>query len=168
MENTNSNSTYEIMINCSGYTWDNGTNFLHHKKDTNTHATYKAPKLLPPCFQILIKFVKLQSSSHITLGVTDKIINENGTKYLGGEYGPGNWGISGTGTVGQGGSWASATCNYKQGDIITFFGKNGVITFAVNGVLNTSYSYHVGSDKLYLAVTLYYKDDCLEIVEETL
>jgi hypothetical protein len=167
LEDSNTDCPMEVCYD--DYLWPNGTNVLVHKTDgSNKHTTYTCPKLLPPNFSITVKFVELYSKSHITIGVTDKILNEVGSKYLGGDYGSGNWGISGSGTVGEGGKWTSAKCIYQKGDTITFFGNNGVISFAVNGSYNSEYTFNVGSKNLYLAVTLYYADDTIEIYQETL
>lgn len=158
----------EMQTCYEDYFWDNGSKLLVHNSNENKHRTYTCPKLLPPYFNITVKFAHLHSGGHITIGVTDKIINEGSSKYLGGDYGAGNWGVSGSGTLGEGGKWGSTKCIYKEGDTLTLYGNNGVITFAVNGVLHKDYSYNVGSSKLFLAVTLYYQGDQIEIYQETL
>jgi hypothetical protein len=148
--------------------WPNNSNILVHNPEIDSQRTYTCTKLLPSNFMIIIRFLKLKSSDHISLGVTDKLLNHSEPKYLGGDFGAGNWGISGQDTVGEGGRFENAKCSYKQNDTFTIFGVNGKIQFAVNGVKNEEYKYNIGTDKLYLAVTLTYKEDSLEICEETL
>jgi len=141
--------------------WPNNSYSWRHDL-SNTHHTLTSTMLLESSFSISIRVLKMNPNGYITIGVSNKQIDEK-KGYLGGDFGKGSWGICGQGSLGQEGNWTTGK-TYKEGDIVTITGDNGVISYSVNDEDNSSFKYDMKTTNLYLGATFYYKGDELEII----
>ena len=138
--------------------WPNFEKLWTHNK-TLRECTFTLSNVLPACFRIPIRVIK-GTTSCIVLGVS---INELNTtkRYLGGDMGLGSWGIAGNASLGEDGKWSNGN-GYKEGDIVTIEGNNGVISYHINDEPN-EYKYDMKTSTLFLGVTLN-KGDQLELL----
>ena len=137
-----------------------GTHIYTHEVDG--HKTLTCLELMPSNFETKIK-VNECTVGYVVLGVSNAVLNE-ARGYLGGEMGNGNWGIASNGSLGEKGTWKSGK-SYKSGDIVTIKGEDGIITYAVNDEWDTSYSCDMNTTELYIAASLYYKGNQIEIID---
>lgn len=133
--------------------------YIYHHSTPNTFKTFTLPDVLPPTFEISIKMNKC-TCGYLVCGVSNRIMDEN-RGYLGGDMGPGNWGLASNGSLGENGTWKSGKA-FNTLDVLTLKGDCGVISYAINGVYE-SYQYDLGTSDLYLAFTFYYEDE-IELV----
>ena len=77
--------------------------------------------------------------------------------------GPGNWGICGNKSLVENGGWTSNGIPYKNGEIISLSGYNGVISYSINYEDNSKYLYDMKTSNLYIAASLNLGDE-LEFV----
>lgn len=122
--------------------------------------TFTLPEMLQPQFEITIKMIQV-SIGFFVCGVSDKQITD-GTLYLGGDAGPGTWGLATSGFLGENGEWKYGK-NYKNGDTLTLRGNYGVISYAINGVFE-EYEYDMKNSNLYLGFSICHKNNSIEIL----
>lgn len=130
----------------------------------NFLRTITSKNAFPTKFVIKIKLKKLKNPGHVSIGVSDKIINSENKGYLGGDLGQGNWGLAGNGSLGEQGRWSRGLA-YTEGDILTISGNSGILTYSVNNSeLTKNYSHNLGNKNLYFAISYYYEDDILQLI----
>lgn len=138
--------------------WENKTRFLRHSVDILTTQTgIKSYNNV----SVQIRLRKAKNAAFIVLGFSDKPLHL-AKGFLGGDIGSGNWGLAGNGALGEEGKWKRAD-SYKEGDIITLNFHNKVITYKINGKHN-DYSFKFSKSSVYLACSMYYNGDELEII----
>ena len=139
--------------------WPNNEYIWTHLSN-GKRRTITSKILLESCFSVSIRILQLKCPNHITIGVSEREIDEE-KAYLGSSFG--NWAIAATGTVYEEGKCKSNNLSYKEGDILTIKGENGLITYRVNDI-DSKYQYDLKTPKLFLGVSLYYINDKLEIL----
>jgi len=143
--------------------WPNNEYIWTHEIDNNNITiTSKIP--LESSFSVSIRILKLKSTNHATIGVSNREIDGEIGSYLGVSCGKGNWGIAGCGTLGEEGSSKTVKTLFKEGDILTITGVNGLISYRVKDEDNSSYQYDMKTTHLFLGASMYYKGDQLEII----
>lgn len=139
--------------------WENKTKFLKHQCEIVTTQTALQPSL---SFNVKIRIKKTKNSAFIVLGFSNKPLHV-AKGYLGGDFGLGNWGLAGNGALGEEGKWKKGE-TFKENDVITLNYDSGKITYRINNIEN-KYSYIFnGAPQLYLASSMYYIGDELEII----
>ena len=139
-----------------------GTYIYVHKSSSS--KTFSCPDVLPASFEVKIKLINIHSPNTV-IGVSNKVHDESKV-YLGGDLGPGNWGIAGNESLGEEGKWSSRQClGFDIGDEIIIKGENGVISYSVNGNNDNNYSYDLRTTELYLSFSFYFENDTIEIIE---
>lgn len=110
-------------------------------------------------------FVKrCTNPGYVVLGIFNRSFNEN-KGYLGGDLGPGNWGIAGNGACGECGHWTHDK-TYKEGDIVSIIYDNGYVSYQINGIGNNyKFKFSTFDEPTYLAATVYYQGTTLIILD---
>ena len=115
---------------------------------------------------IKIKFSNCKNYNYCIVGFS-KCKYLNGTKYLGGETGKGDWGLAGNGSIGEEGTWSKTNVSNNTKyttEIITLNFFNGEISYSIQGKENNNYRYNLSVKEVYLTVGLYFEGDTVEIL----
>ena len=141
--------------------FSDGTNVFKHTG--STARTFTINTVLKSNFNFSMRLNKFNASSpsYVVFGVSNREIDEP-KGYLGQDFGKGNWGIAGCKFIGEEGVNTSKGSSFKEGDIITFSGNCGIITYRINDEFN-DYSYNIGDQNLYPAFTFFTYDDEIEL-----
>jgi len=148
--------------------WPNDSYVYVHEKENKKH-TFTVNTILESNFNIAIKVLKTSNSGYISIGLSDHVIDQEEGGWLGGdsgEVGQGCFGVSTNSAKGINGAWnvGGGGIIYKEGDVFHLSGSNGVISYTINDRDNSSFSHDMKTTNLYLAVSMYYKGDSLEIL----
>jgi len=176
ISNTNSNQDLNInafedeeegspaMLTKKNLVFNNGTKV--YTLESQGPKTFTINKLLGLNFSYSLRANKCNPSYHgyTAIGLSNREILDENKGYLGQEYGQGTWAISPSTYIGEDGKNTQQGIGYKEGDIITFTGSNGVVTYMKNHEPN-SYSYDMKTTNLYPAFTLYGVGDQYEILD---
>ena len=141
--------------------WPNQSKIWTHDSSLKK-STFTCDTLLDKVFSVRIKIIK-GGIGALTLGVSSTEL-DTGKRYLGGDLGPGNWGIAGSKVLGEEGNWRYDSLPFNLNDILTISGNNGVIRYTVNDQDNSSYQYDMKTTNLYLAASLN-EGDIMEILD---
>lgn len=137
----------------SDFVWYSGSKVFVHGESKMFTFTSKNAKSGYWKARVFIK--KCQNPGYMVIGIFNKYFVEP-KGYLGGDLGAGNWGLAGNGACGECGKWTFKK-KYNEGDIVEIIYNRGLITYGINGELDTSYSFKFGTDSsVYLAATSYY------------
>jgi hypothetical protein len=130
----------------------------------NSLRTVSCKNPCPSKFELRILFKRLKYPGHVSVGLSDKIFNNENKGYLGGDMGNGNWGLAGNGSLGEQGKWVRGQ-PYSEGDILTISGSGGIISYKVNSSEATkNYSHNMGNKLLYFAISFFYEDDIFQLI----
>jgi len=116
---------------------------------------------------IIVRFSNCKDYNYCQIGFSNSM--HNGTdKYLGGELGPGSWGLAGNGIIGEEGKWNKDFQSYLKfsNEEITLKFNNGVIQVSV-GTKGNSYMYNLGVKEAYLTCGLYHEGGTISILSDT-
>jgi len=166
-DNTNKDKDKEIEESPAAkpkITWHNGTLIYTHEK-TQQKYIHTSENVLPSKFTVSMRIVKHSSVGYLSLGLYNEKMDGPGG-WLGGDTGKGTWGINSNKAKGEEGKWntGGGGLGFKEGDVFTINGDNGVITYSVNDKEHKDYKYDLKTTELYLAVTSHYKGDSVEII----
>ena len=152
-------SPASIPFKCNP-TFKDGSNIYLH--GMTSFSTFSLEPILAPNFEIKIRIIKA-NCGYVSIGVSNKYFDYENRSYLGGDMGPGNWGLASNGSLGVEGSWNTGS-SFKDGDIFTLTGNDGIIGYSINEIEN-SYQYDMKTSDLYLSFTFYYEGDSIEILD---
>lgn len=134
--------------------WQNGSK--DYVKDKNGKFLYSTENPIQGINKIIVNFSNCKDYSYCMIGFSQTKYNGS-EQYLGGETGPGTWGLAGNGVIGEEGKWNKSfqsLLKYTTEDIILSFNK-GKIEVTVGNRKNT-YMYHLNAKSVYLTVGLYH------------
>ena len=113
--------------------------------------TFTINNILPITFTIRVKVIK-GSTGSMVIGISKTELNTEKV-FLGGDMGE-SWGIAGNSSLGENGKWTTGK-TYKEGDVVTISGNNGIISYHINDDDNSSYQYDMGTSTLYFGVSMH-------------
>lgn len=128
---------------------------------SNGFHTFSCPT---PISEGSVKVIVKGSSNtgYIVIGFSNRILNEK-KGYLGGDFGTGNWGLAGNGSIGEEGKWNKAGSAFTQGDMIEVVYSKGLVYYTINGEKKNNYLYKFKfpHQEVYFTVTVYYEKTIL-------
>lgn len=145
-------------VNIEVPVWENKTRILKHSTELLTTQTGLKSYTEVSC---KIKITNTKNPAFIVLGFSSKPIHV-AKGFLGGDLGTGNWGLAGNGALGEEGKWKKGD-TFKSGDIVTLEFSSKIIRYYINGREN-GYSFKFSGDKVYIACSLFYAGDTIEIL----
>ena len=160
-ENINDNETEESPASIRpSLLWPNNSKiWIHNLSNSVKNRTFTINTILQPSFEIPVKIISGDASCMV-IGVSKEELDSKKT-YLGGDI-DNSWGIAGNNSLGEMHIWTTGK-GYKIGDVVTISGNNGIISYRINNIDNSSYQFDMGTTNLYFAVTLN-NEDSLELL----
>jgi hypothetical protein len=155
---------YLILSNQGLLFWINGTkDFVKSGQGKFLYSTSTKVKRRS---KIKVRFNNCKDYNYCQIGFSN--VPYNGLdKYLGGETGPGTWGLAGNGVIGEENKWNKnfqSLLKYSTEEITLMF-DNGKIQVQIGNKQN-SYLYNLGIKEAYLTVGLYHSDSKVSIISD--
>lgn len=150
------------LIKCD-IKWQNGLSVFKKTNEKNCLTTFSTLTPLQRKFMVKIKLNKCYPDT-TCIGLTTKLIKDK-NQYLGLDKNLIEWSVMGNGTINEEGKFkAIKNIGFKEGDIVCLKFYNGFVSYYVNDI-KAVYSYYFNKRTFYIAATLYFDEDEIEILD---